>query len=125
MVASRRDGAGNGVRTHNNEGQDGLPKVKFFPQGKGKQEKRTVDYCFEAQEMNPEWRRRTCVQVLPEQQGLCPEGLWVSTKAVGAVAGRAGNGQPPQRTCHGVAQVLFSRCLPGSRPLREGQSAGP
>lgn len=46
LSGSKQKKRGNGVRSHSNEGQGGLPRVTVFPRGKRKQEKGTVSIAL-------------------------------------------------------------------------------
>ena len=64
------------------------------------QENQERQYCFGAQgiKVYPEQRKGIFLLFLPRTQGLCPEGLWVGTKAGSLPGSTSGKGRPqPER----------------------------
>lgn len=118
------------VKSHRNKGQDGLPEDKVWVLSEEKNcRKKASDvvWLWSPRDKNqPREKHRNIFLFLPEYQGLCPEGLWVKTEAVGAVSGRESirNGVASLRipAVH-VLSGVFYKWLEGSRLLKEAQSS--
>ena len=103
------------MKSCRNKGQDGLPedKVSFLSEEKKKKcRKKASDvvWLWSPRDKNqPRAKQRNLFLFLPEYQGLCPEGLWVRTEAVGAVSGRESirKGRPHSGPC----SACIIRCI--------------
>ena len=100
-----------------------------FSQKKKKCRKKASDvvWLWSPRDKNqPRAKHRNLFLFLPEYQGLCPEGLWVRTEAVGAVSVGESirKGAAPLRvpTVHVLSDVFY-KWLEGSRLLKEVQSS--